>query len=200
MAQSAAIRITYAAEAAPAPGPGNLAAPPESQPLEAAATLACRTPVGADTLGADAKAAGVLTLLGIMFTVLARFGPELTDLLHGGGFLRFACATLAAGFVLCAVAAIVQAFRTISPRFCRAKPSLAFFAEIARLDQDEYAKRVEAMTMEDAVGEILSYNHTAATICAEKYRQLRRALRCFECAAACWLLLAVVLLAASIAV
>jgi hypothetical protein len=169
-------------------------------PWEAAATLACRTPVGAETLGADGKAAGVLTMLGIMFTVLARFGPELGTLLRGGGFPRAACAALAAGFVLCAVGAIVQAFRTISPRFCKAKPSLAFFAEIARLEEGEYAKRVEAMTMEDAVGEILSYNHTAATICAEKYRQLRRALHCFEAAAACWLLLAVVLVARSIAV
>lgn len=199
MAHAAARRISYSAEATAAPAPAEAPRPPEPMPWEAAATLACRTPVGADTLGADGKAAGVLTLLGIMFTVLARFGPELGTLLRGGGFLRIGCATLAAGFVLCAVAAIVQAFRTISPRFCKARPSLAFFAEVARLDQDEYAKRVEAMTMEDAVGEILSYNHTAATICAEKYRQLRTALRCFEAAAACWLLLAIVLLAASIA-
>ena len=78
------------------------------------------------------------------------------------------------------------------------KPSLAFFAEIARLDPSDYARRVEAMTMEEAVGQILSYNHTAATICAEKYRQLRRALLCFEAAAACWLLLAVTLVATSL--
>jgi hypothetical protein len=174
--------------------------PPEApaDDCEAAATLACRTPIGSETLGADGKAAGVLTLLGLMFTVVARFGPEVAAILRGGGVARAACAALVLGFAGCALAAVVQAFRTISPRFCKAKPSLAFFAEIARLPREEYVDRVEAMTMRDAVGQILSYNHTAATICAEKFKQLRRCLRCFEIASACWALLAALLVIQSL--
>ena len=93
---------------------------------------------------------------------------------------------------------MVQAFRTISPRFRKDKPSLAFFAEIARLDREEYFERVESMTMREAVDQILLYNHTAATICAEKYKQLRRSLRCFEAAAACWVVLVVILVLKSL--
>ena len=172
--------------------------PSEASPHEAAATLACRTPVGAETAGADGKAAGVLSLLGLMFAVLSRFGPEVGAALRAGGTLRLACGALLLGFSVSALCAMVQAFRTISPRFCKAEPSLAFFGEVARLSRDEYFERVEAMDMRQAVAQIVSYNHTAATICGEKFRQLRRALRCFEAAAACWLVLAVVLAARSL--
>ena len=170
----------------------------EQTGCEAAATLACRTSIGSETVGADGKAACVLTLLGVMFTVLARFGPEAGSILRGGGFARAACGVLLAGFAAYALAAVVQAFRTISPRFRNDKPSLAFFAEVARLDRDEYFERVESMTMREAVGQILLYNHTASRICAEKFRQLHRALRCFEGAAGCWVLLLVVLVMKSL--
>src|SRR5688500_10276139 len=90
-------------------------APDEApQGLEAAATLASRTSVGSETLGADGKAALVLTMLGIMFTVLARFGAELGGLLRHGvgtgtGAVRTGCAVLLLGFVACALGAVFQA-------------------------------------------------------------------------------------------
>lgn len=172
--------------------------PPPAPSLEAAATLAGKTPVGTETVGADGKAAAVLTLLGIMFTVLARFGPELRGLLNQSGSARWIASALLLGFATMALSAVIQAFRTISPRFCKSKPSLAFFGEIARLSREEYFERVESMSMRDAIEQILTYNHTAATICVEKYRQLRRALRSFEMAAICWVMLAEVLILRSI--
>ena len=195
--RNAAMRIARA-QSAPAPTPVEQVTPE----CEAAATLACRAAIGTETAGADGKAASVLTLLGIMFTVLARFGPELSAALQGrpggSGVIRVTCAALLLGFICAALCAVVQAFRTISPRFCRDKPSLAFFAEIASLERDEYVRRVESMTMPDAVNQILLYNHTAAKICAEKFKQLRRAFRCFEAAAACWVILAVILVVRSL--
>ena len=162
-----------------------------------AATLACRTAIGSETLGADGKAAIVLTLLGLMFTVLARFGAELGAIFRfgitGTGIIRVGCGLLLLGFAGCAMCAVVQAFRTITPRFRKDKPSLAFFAEIASMEREAYFAKVESMTMQDALGQILLYNHTAATICAEKFKQLGRALRCFEAASACWLVLVLIL-------
>lgn len=187
--------------------PGPITQPREAVPAdeveepacEAALTLASRAAIGGETLGADGKAAGVLTLLGLMFTVLARFGPEVAALLRGGsGPARLAAAALLLGFAGFAVCAVVQAFRTIAPRFRADRPSLAFFAEIARLRRDEYAERVASLSMSEALAQMLAHNHAAATICAEKYRQLARALRCFEAAAACWLALAVVLVIQSL--
>jgi hypothetical protein len=178
---------------------------PDVQPLaaadpmacDAAATLASRTSIGAETSGADGKAAIVLSLLGIMFTVLARFGDALSSILRYGvtqtGVVRITCAVLLIGFAASALLAVLQAFRTIVPRFRRDKPSLAFFGEIASMPREEYVARVESLTMNEAVDQILLYNHTAATICAEKFKQLDRSLRCFEAASACWLVLVLIL-------
>jgi hypothetical protein len=169
----------------------------EAKAYEAAATLACRAPIGSETMGADGKAAIVLSLLGIMFTVLARFGSELATILRHGftgtGVFRVLCALALLGFAGFALCAVVQAFRTIVPRFRKDKPSLAFFAEIAGMEREAYFAKVEGMSMKDALDEILRYNHTAATICAEKFTQLGRALRCFEAAGACWLVLVLML-------
>ncbi len=121
---------------------------PAAALLEAAATLAARrSSAGGETAGADGKAAGVLTLLGIMFTVLARFGPGLKGVLHQGGPARDLRALLLR-FATMSLCAVVQAFRTIVPRFCKAKEAeLAFFGEIAGLSREEYFERVESMTM-----------------------------------------------------
>jgi hypothetical protein len=174
------------------------AAPQTAPQADPAGMLASRASIGIETASADGKAAIVLSLLGIMFAVLARFGEELSTILRKGvgsgtGVVRIACAALLLGFAGSALTAVVQSFRTIIPRFRKDKPSLAFFAEIASLDREEYFKRVESMSMEDATNQILLYNHTAATICAEKYKQLDRTLRVFEAAAACWLILTLVL-------
>ena len=189
MYSSATLRIPRPAPPVPAPA--------QSPANDAAAMLACRTSVGTETRGADGKAATVLTLLGIMFTVLARFGTELGEILKYGitqtGIVRMACIVFLLGFTSCALCAVVQAFRTITPRFRRDKPSLAFFAEIARMGREEYFARVEAMDMQQALDQIMLYNHTAATICAEKFKQLNRCLRCFETAAVFWALLVLIL-------
>jgi hypothetical protein len=192
------MRLARPRLAEPLPAPDQ-AAPPQAAPQQdAAGMLASRASIGIETASADGKAAIVLSLLGIMFAVLARFGAELSAILRNGfgtgtGFARIACGALLLGFAGCALCAVVQSFRTIVPRFRRDKPSLAFFAEIASMEREQYFNRVESMSMDDALEQILLYNHTAATICAEKYKQLDRSLRVFEAAAACWLVLTLVL-------
>jgi hypothetical protein len=161
--------------------------------LDPAAALAFRTPLDQHVLSADGKAAGVITLLGMMFTVLARFSSRLSDLVQNPGPLRYVFLALILGFGILALCAVVQAFRTISPRFPKAPPSLAFFGDIARLSRDEYVARMESLTPDEALQQMLSYNHTASRICVDKLRQLRLGLRCFEWAAGCWVLLVAVL-------
>jgi hypothetical protein len=179
-------------------------APPSNPPIEPdrvavpaqldpAAALAFRTPLHEHVLSADGKAAGVITLLGMMFTVVARFGSQLSDLVQAHGPARYAVSAFVLAFAALALGAVVQAFRTISPRFPAAPPSLAFFGDIARLERDEYVRRVEALSADEALQHMLSYNHTGSLICIEKARQLRRGLRFFEGAAACWAVIVVIL-------
>jgi hypothetical protein len=180
-------------------------APPSNPPIEPdrvpvparldpAAALAYRTPLHEHMLSADGKAAGVITLLGMMFTVVARFGSQLTDLVQSPHAARYAVSALVLGFAVLSLGAVVQSFRTISPRFPEAPPSLAFFGDIAALPREEYVRRVEALSADEALQHMLSYNHTGSLICIEKSRQLRRGLRMFEGAAACWAVIVVVLL------
>jgi hypothetical protein len=161
--------------------------------LDPAAALAFRTPLENPPLSADSKAAAILTLLGLMFTITGRFASQLGGMLWGGGWQRLVAILLLGGFVLCALSAVVQAFRTISPRFPKVPPSLAFFGDIARLSREEYVAKVESLTPEQALDQMLLYNHTVATICIEKFRQLRRGLRFFEAAFGFWFLLMLVL-------
>lgn len=157
--------------------------------LDPAAALAFRTPLQEHPPAADTKAAAILTSLGIMLTLLARHGEHLMALIVGPGAEKYLLAALLLGFAGLALAAIVQAFRTISPRFPAAPPSLAFFGDIARLSREEYVARVEAISHEQALEQILIYNHTLATICVEKFRHLARGVRLFRWSFACWIAL-----------
>ena len=178
----------------PAPAtPDANAAPPASPDAPAAATLVYLTPVGDFIHSADAKAGTVLAVLGIMFTLLARFGPWLDEMIRGAGVVRVGTVVLLAGFAGGALGAVIQAFRTISPRFPSAPPSLAFFGDIARLAPDEYVTRATGLGAAEALAERLKYNHTGSRIILAKFRQLRWALRFFAAAAVCWLLLVALL-------
>jgi len=167
--------------------------PPLAASLDPAAALACRTPVQEHALSADGKAAGVLTLLGIMFTVLSRFAGDLGTILRTGGWLRVAMLILIVGFAALALATVIQAFRTISPRFPKVPPSLAFFGDIAKLSREEYIAQVEAMSATEAIEHMLRYNHTVSMICVEKFKQLRWGYRFFHWTFFTWLLLVIAL-------
>jgi hypothetical protein len=161
--------------------------------LDPAAALAFRTPLQEHPPAADTKAAAILTGLGIMFALLAKYGTHLSSMLTGRGLEKFLLAGLLLAFAVASMGAILQAFRTISPRFPSAKPSLAFFGDIARLSREEYVARVSSISHEEALDQILTYNHTLATICVEKFKHLGRGVRLLRVAFACWLVLIVLI-------
>jgi hypothetical protein len=167
--------------------------PPVPRHLDPAAALAFRTPIQDHVASADGKAAGVLTLLGLMFTVLARLGSTLSEVLATPTPMRWVTAALLAGFAVSTAATIVQMFRTISPKFPPAKPSLAFFGDIARLSREDYIRQVTALSPDEALRQMVAYNHTAAQILVLKFQKLNSGLKSFKLAAAWWLPLAVYL-------
>jgi len=160
--------------------------------LDPAAALAFRTPLMEHFLSADGKAAGILTLMGMMFTVLARLGTAVDQLLRSGGALRYIVLALLLAFAAMALTVVMFCFRTIAPRFPKAPPSLAFFGDIASLSRDEYVRRVRSLNPQQALEQILNYNHTTATICAIKSNHLRQALRLFKGVAGVWLVLVII--------
>jgi hypothetical protein len=192
------------------PAPGLAAGPPvlpDHMPLfrhlDPAAALAFRTPLQEHAPAADTKAAAILTALGIMLPLLARYGPKLAPVLwgdpHGGAatFPAMAVMTLTwlllIGFVGLALGALVQAFYTFSPRLPNVPPSLAFFGDIAKLSREEYAARVGSMSHDEALEQIVRYNHNLASICVDKFASLRKAVKLFKGAFVCWLSLMLIL-------
>jgi hypothetical protein len=164
--------------------------PPDHSDEVPAATLVYLTPVGEFIHSADAKAGTILAVLGIMFTLLARFGAWLDAMIRGEHrMLTVLTLALLGGFAAASLGAVIQSFRTISPRFPKATPSLAFFGDIARLTPEEYLRRATSLGVGQALDERLKYNHTGARIILLKFAQLRWALRLFATAAVCWLLL-----------
>lgn len=161
--------------------------------LDPAAALAFRTPLQEHAPAADTKAAALLTAFGLMFALLARFGGALGRILSSPGGERWILLALLILFAGLALGAIVQAFRTLSPRFPPGPESLAFFGDIARLERDDYVARVAALTHEHALEHMLRYNHTLATICVDKFRHLRRGLSLFRWAFFAWAVLLVLL-------
>ena len=167
--------------------------PPTFRYLDPAAALAFRTPLQEHPPAADTKATATLTALGIMFPLLAKFEGTLSHLLAGHDAVAGAMFALLTGFAVLSVGVVMQACRTLSPRFPQASPSLAFFRDIAGLGREEYMAQVQALTHELALYHILIYNYHLSIICVEKFRQLRRAIRLFQGAFACWLVLMVLL-------
>jgi hypothetical protein len=165
--------------------------PPTFGYLDPAAALAFRTPLQEHPPAADTKAAATLTALGIMFPLLAKFEGPLSNLLAGHDAVAVATFVLLIGFAVMSVGVVVQAFRTLSPRFPTAFPSLAFFGDIAGLGRTEYMARVQSLSHEQALYQMYYYNHNLSIICVEKFRQLRREIRFLQGAFACWLVLIV---------
>lgn len=161
--------------------------------LDPAAALAFRTPLQEHPPAADTKAAALLTGLGIMLTLVAKYGDTLGVIFRGRNEERFLLVALLFGFGGTGLAAIVQSFRTIFPRFPAVPPSLAFWGDIAKLSRDEYLDRVGSIGHDEALTQILIYNHTLATICVEKFSHLNRGVRLFRWAFGCWLTLMILL-------
>lgn len=170
-----------------------LALLPAEYPLPAklgpAAAIAYRTPLQEHPPAADTKAGSIITLTGIMFTVLAKFAPNLESILTRGGWEKWLAFALLAVFATVTLYAVVHAFHTIAPRFPDGPPSLAFFGDIAKLSRPQYLETIKSLSAEQALNQMLDYNHTVSAICVEKFRQLRMGMKAFKVAFPVWALL-----------
>jgi hypothetical protein len=161
--------------------------------LEATAILAFRTPLQEHAPAADTKASALITAVGLMFTLVAKLSGDFVHILNAQGLERWAVLVLTLAFGVLALASVVFAFRTITPRFLDTTPSLAFFRDIASLPRDEYLQRFATMSDDEAIAHILNYNYSLSCICTMKFRELRKAIRLFRYAFACWLVVMLLL-------
>lgn len=157
--------------------------------VDSAAALAFRTPLREYVPAADTKATAMLTGLGLMFTLLARYDKAIGRLLEQENWETWLFVAFILGFSILAIMAILRCFQTIFPRFPKAPPSLAFFADIARLTREEYIESVSGLNHREAIDQMLQYNHTLANICVVKYSVLAKAVYDFKVSLAIWVVL-----------
>jgi hypothetical protein len=126
-----------------------------------------------------------------MFTVIARSSDPIGKLLDRSSSLRFLILALLLAMAGSALWSIMCAFRTISPRFVKTEHSLAFWGDVAALPREEYIRRVSSLTTEEAMKEILTYNHALSSIIVRKHARLRPCLKWFKVSLILWLILMV---------
>lgn len=169
-----------------------------SDDLLGATRLAFYTPIRAYPPFADCKAAAILAADGLMISVLILFNSTLLELLKGEltiywGLLALLLLSFTVFFLIgggCAYVALTLPIPHMPE-------SLAYFPEIARLDYDEYRRRVTALTHREVVHKVLIYNHSLAVLCTHKFSLVRRATACLRAQFFLWLVLTLIVASSS---
>lgn len=159
------------------------------------ARLAYFTPVHEQPTLADRKAMFILAASGLILTVLLFFSQSLERLVWGVGRPANQAIVL---LLVCVVAAVLIAARTAYSAYTRPlppmPPTMAFFRNVAAAESVEaYAAALEPYDHPSALRDVLHYNYSVATLAADKFRLVNRALSCLRVAIPLWMLLLLIL-------
>ena len=164
------------------------------QAIPGGARLAFFTPVFEQPTLADRKAMFILGASGLMMTVLLFFSQALQAVARQGG--KPAAAVLVAALA-CVVALVLTAAVTAYVAYRLPLPpmphTLALFREVGARSLDEYLEAMHALTVRQAMRNILHYNYGVATQAAGKFRLVNRAIACLRVAIPLWMVLLLVL-------
>ena len=146
----------------------------------------------------DRKALAVLATNGLMLTVALFFSAAINAMVEGDdrfGFGRYVTVIALVPFGVGMFWGTWAAFRALTLPMPKMPETLALFGDIARLDREEYRRRVLAVDYADALRAMLHYNYSLATLSASKFRLLNRAILCSKIMFPLWMALLLVLTA-----
>lgn len=158
------------------------------------ARLAYFTPVHEQPTLADRKAMFILGASGLMVTVLLFFAHTLEQLVRS---VTQPTSVALAALLLCVFVMVLVAAamayaayrRTLAPM----PPTLAWFRNVAAEPLEAYSAALRSKDHPAALRDILHYNYSVATLAAEKFRLVNRALSCLRIALPLWMLLLLIL-------
>lgn len=154
------------------------ATPPHDPALLGALRLALCTPIREYPPLGDRKAVSILSINGLMLTVVVFFSGELSDHLHTDTLLSAAESVAAVvGFAVSAFAACLYAFRALVLPMPPMPDGLAFYKHIAARDFAAYRAEVYAADDRTILSQMLHYNYTLAVLSREKFRLLGQSIR-----------------------
>ena len=159
------------------------------------ARLAYFTPVHDQPGLADRKAMFILAASGLIFTVLLFFSHALEQLIRG---VNRPAAWAIIAMLLSIVALVLAAARTAYASYTRQlppmPPTLAFFRNVAAAESvDAYAEAICRHDHASCLRAMLHYNYSVATLAADKFRFVNRALSYLRVAIPLWMLLLLIL-------
>ena len=170
-----------------APGPESLMGP---------LRLALYTPVREYPPLGDRKAVAVLGTNGLMLTVALFFSGAINAVVEGDdrfGLGRYVTVIALVPFGCGMLWGTWAAFRALTLPMPTMPETLALFGDIARLDREEYRRRVMDVGYRDALRAMLHYNYSLAALSASKFRLLNRAILCSKIMFPLWMAVLLVL-------
>jgi hypothetical protein len=144
---------------------------------------------------ADRKAMFILGASGLILTVLLFFAQSLERLVRG---VEGPAGMGIVVILLCVVAFVLAGARTAYSSYTRQlppmPPTMAFFRNVAAAESVEaYAEALARHDHPSALRDMLHYNYSIATLAAEKFRRVNRAIACLRIAIPLWMLLLLIL-------
>jgi hypothetical protein len=162
---------------------------PEVEGLLGPARLASFTPVREYPPLSDRKSVILLTLNGLMLTVMDPFAAEIPAVLQGNPVVkRLAIAAGLSWFSLLILGAC-YAFRALTRPIPPMGDCAAFYPNIAATSLGSYRQNLERLSHRGALRDILNYNYSIAVLSQEKFRLIRKSVLCLCPALPLWMLL-----------
>jgi hypothetical protein len=166
---------------------------PEVVRLLGPARLAYFTPVREYPPLGDRKALTLLTLVGLMITVMSLFAGEVHAVLQGDRVIKWMAVVVGLSWFALLILGAYYAFLALTRPIPPMGPCVAYYQDIAAMSLSTYREILEGLSHRGAMRAILTYNYSIAALSEEKFRLIRKSILCLCLALPLWMLLMLVI-------
>jgi len=161
---------------------------PEVEGLLGPARLAYFTPVREYPPLGDRKSLSLLTLDGLMLTVMYLFTEEIHAVLQGSPVVKWPAVVVGLSWLSLLILGACYAFLALTRPIPPMGDCAAFYQNIAAASLGSYWHSLEGLSHRRALREILTYNYSIAVLSEEKFRLIRKSVLCQCLALPLWML------------
>ena len=165
----------------------------EVERLLGPARLAYFTPVREYPPLGDRKSLTMLTLNGLMMTVMYLFAGEFHAVLHGNVVVKWLAIVVGFWWVSLLIMGGCYAFLALMRPIPPMGDCAAFYVNIAAMPLASYRQTLEGFSHRGAMRDKLNYNHSIAILGEQKFRLIQKSAACLCLALPLWMLLMLII-------